>query len=60
MSFFNGLGWMRNAWVELENSREELKWKALLDAETSGQAELTEMHGKLYAYIHKGYTGVGI
>lgn len=48
---FNGLGWTRDVWVELESDRDDLIGKVLFDTETSEKVEINEIHGKLHVYV---------
>ncbi len=52
MVVFNGLGWQRDAWVELAGYQKELAGKCLVDPGSEECVKLTNDNGQLRAYVH--------
>lgn len=48
---FNGIGWRRNAWVDLDEFRDKLHNKVLIDAIREEAIEVTLIDGRLKAYV---------
>ncbi len=61
---FNGLGWKRNAWVDMDNYSKVLEHRQLMDLESGQPVRMSNINSRTMAYLENmpalGYKTLGI